>query len=132
MTRSEGWERRLADYIAAAIDRPFAWGSHDCALWAATWVDLATGSTFAAEWAGLYKTQAGAWNAMKTRGFSGVAGIADRHLEGIPVNRASRGDLVLHPQGALGICHGVRSYFVTESGLAAEKTLACTRAWAVG
>lgn len=122
---------RLADYLADALHRPFAWGSHDCALWAAAWVRLATGADHVSDWIGTYSTAAGAFRQMRLRGFDGVEGIAARHLPEKPVREAGRGDLMLHPSGALGICNGLASYFVTEGGLIAEPTLACRKAWGV-
>lgn len=130
--RVPGWEGRLAAYIEAAQTEPFAWGSHDCALWAATWVQICTGGDYVSDWRGKYKTEAGAARLMLKRGYAGVEAIADDHLEEKPVRLAMRGDLVLHPSGALGICHGLRSLFVTADGLIAEKTLACPHAWGVG
>ena len=111
---------------------PFAWGSNDCALWAARWVLAATGQNFLADWEGKYKTENGAARLMKKRGFSGPEDIAAAHLPPIPLTLARRGDLVLHPQGALGVCFGRTSYFLTLTGLTTLNTLDCERAWAVG
>ncbi len=41
--RVQDWPERLAEYIQSAITKPFAWGSHDCATFAAGWVEVATG-----------------------------------------------------------------------------------------
>ena len=130
--RAEGWEALLHDYLLEAESRPFAWGEHDCALWAAGWVRLSTGDDFASAWRGRYRTARGAKALMTRRGFSGVAAIASAHLCEIPVPLAQRGDLLLHPSDSLGVCAGARGYFVTESGLLAEAALACGRAWRVG
>ncbi|QDV34894.1 DUF6950 family protein [Tautonia plasticadhaerens] len=129
--RKPGWESLLGEYLHASASKPFAWGSHDCALYAATWVLLATGSDHVSRWKGDYATEFGARRAMIDRGFETVEDIADHHLEEKPVTVAMRGDLVLHPQGALGICNGLFSHFVTPQGLCVEETLACLKAWGV-
>lgn len=129
--RVSGWESLLAEYLQASRDREFAWGLNDCALWAANWVLLATGADFLSTWKGDYATARSAARLMRERGFASVADIADRHLPAKPVALAARGDLVLHPQGALGLCAGRLSHFVMAAGLTAAETLACPKAWEV-
>lgn len=131
--RIEGWEKRLADYIEAAKDAPFVWGSHDCALWSALWLKECTGKDFAQDWLGLYSTEEEAHNLIASRGYLAVSDIADDHLEIRPVILAQRGDLVLHPTtGALGICAGRTSYFAGIEGQIEIPTTECARAWKVG
>lgn len=127
--RVEGWETLLADYVASAP--AFQWGETDCALWTAEWVRRCTGADHTQAWRGKYRTKAGAATLMKRRGFTGPEGIAAAHLEEIPAPTARRGDLVLHPQGALGICTGRHSVFLTETGITSFETLGCGRAWRV-
>ena len=43
MTRADNWRTLLADFIESRRERPFVWGQHDCCLFAADWVALATG-----------------------------------------------------------------------------------------
>lgn len=132
-TRLSGWENKLAAYIEAARHEPFAWGRHDCALWAALWVKECTGDDFATPWLGRYSTAKGAALSMRRRGYDGVDAVADAHLAPRAVGLARRGDLVSHPADkALGICAGRMGLFVTLAGLTEVKTLACPRAWAVG
>ncbi len=127
--RSEGWETILASYVAAPP--PFAWGETDCALWTAGWVCLCTGRDYAADWRGKYRTKAGATRLMRQRGFKAPEDIADAHLNEIPVRLARRGDLLLHPEGNLGLCTGRQGVFLTETGVTRIDTLGCARAWAV-
>ncbi|MBP3958333.1 hypothetical protein J8F10_24050 [Gemmata sp. G18] len=129
--RTEGWESLLNEYVAASAGKEFDWGEHDCGLWSGTWVLLCTGRDFVSRWKGTYRTTRGAKLAMARLGFNGVEAVAADALEEKPVPLARRGDLVLHPQGALGICNGRVSHFVTASGLTTIDTLACTRAWGV-
>lgn len=60
MTRCEDWHARLAAYVFDAGRTPFAYGSHDCALFAAGAVEAMTGTDLAAGWRGIYRTLAGA------------------------------------------------------------------------
>ena len=43
MKRLSNWPSRLAEYVAAAVNRPFAWGSNDCVLFAAGAIEAQTG-----------------------------------------------------------------------------------------
>lgn len=129
--RLEGWEGRLAAHLQAAQEKPFAWGSHDCALWCALWVKECTGEDHLAGREG-YRTARGAARLMKGKGYDSVAGIASAHLPETPVRLARRGDLLLHPSGSLGICAGVRGCFLGEEGSFSEMTRLCVRAWKVG
>lgn len=130
--RLEGWEARLEAHIREAYSHAFAWGEHDCALWAARWVLVATWEDFLSDWQGRYKTEAGAARLMKRRGFASVADIADAHLPEIPVKLARRGDLLLHPQGSLGICYNRHGFFLTADGVTMIDAGTCPRAWKVG
>jgi hypothetical protein len=127
----EGWESLLASHIKRAASMTFAWGSNDCALWCADWVKAATGSDFGEDWRDRYSTEEELAELMGRRGFFSVGDIADRNLAPKPLNFARRGDIVLHPLGALGICAGATSYFLMESGITRIGTLRCLKAWEV-
>lgn len=130
--RVEGWESLLTEHIEQARYRPFVWGEHDCSLDSADWIRKCTGVDLGSDWRGHYKTKAGATRAMRKRGFLKPADIAANCLSAVPVAFARRGDIVLHPNGALGICNGRASVFVAEDGLLEIPTLSCVRAWRVG
>lgn len=53
-------EHRLPAFLSVAAKRRFAWGQHDCMLFAADWVCEAQGSDPAAPWRGTYDTAQGA------------------------------------------------------------------------
>lgn len=126
--RVEGWEALLASHFNA---RPFEWGRNDCALFAADWVRKCTGTDHAKGWRGKYSTEKGAKIKLTRAGFASVEAIADSCLASRPLGFASRGDVVLHPQGALGVCNGLKSHFLTAEGMTTFDTLACTKAWGV-
>lgn len=129
--RVEGWESLLAGHILEAYSRPFAWGTHDCVLWCADWVRKATGTDHAERYRGTYHTAAEAKALLRRRKWKSPAAAADKILPTKPVALARRGDIVLHPEGPLGICHGPRSHFLTETGVLAVPTLSCVHAWGV-
>ena len=123
--RVQGWESLLAAYTASAP--AFAWGQHDCALWCADWVALATGRDFTADWRGLYSSEA---DLLAARGLASHADIPGSvGLDEINPAFAQRGDVVLHPQGCLGICTGLLAVFLTETGLTTLRGR--SRAWRV-
>jgi len=129
--RQEGWESLLAEHILLAYSRPFAWGSHDCVLWCAEWVRKCTGHDHAEKFKGTYSTAAGAKALMRRRKWKSPEAIADKFLLVKPVMLARRGDIVLHPDGPLGICHGRQSHSLTETGVLAIPTLSCPKVWGV-
>ncbi|MCE9566376.1 MAG: hypothetical protein K8U57_30500 [Planctomycetes bacterium] len=129
--RVEGWELLLAEHVREAYGRRFQWGEHDCVLWAGRWVRLCTGKDLIAEWEGKYKTEAGARRIMKKLGYAVVADAVDDRLNPIPVALAKRGDILLGPSGALGVCFGRHGFFPGPDDVTMADTLTCPRAWAV-
>lgn len=134
-TRRPGWERRLAEAISAARDRPFRWGRHDCATFA---FDLrralAGGHDVAALWRGRYTTARGAARVMRRLGWQSLeAAGGDLLGEPLPsVHLAQRGDLVLANTGlGFGICLGARAAGIAPSGLVLVPISACTLAWRI-
>ena len=130
--RIEHWEDQLYAYIEASKDLQFVWGQNDCSLWAAKWLDIVNGSNIVVDWLGLNGDEEGATALMAERGFANCEAVADSLFAAKHIRMASRGDMVLHQSGALGICDGRRSYFLTpDSGLGAVLTTTCRKAWAV-
>ena len=68
MTRLDDWHARLAAYVYEAGRTPFAYGAHDCALFAAGAVAAMTGTDLASDWRGRYRTLAGGLKAVKRAG----------------------------------------------------------------
>lgn len=131
--RKENWEYLLAEYIRESGLLDFKWGTNDCALWASRWVDTATDSARNLEWEGQYDSGEAAQAFMESKGFADPMAIADAYLAArTTVAKAQRGDLVLHTDGALGICNGRYSYFLLVGrGLTAFPTTRCLKAWEV-
>lgn len=53
-------ERRLAAYLSHSARKPFAWGSHDCCLFVAGWIEAERGECPAGGFRGRYRTALGA------------------------------------------------------------------------
>lgn len=128
--RLEGWETLLNEQIEKARHTPFKWGEHDCLTWACNCLLAITGVDYLADIRGRYKTKAGAYKLIKKQGDS-LTDCIDQHVQRVSVKMAKRGDVVMY-EGAVGICFGVQSFFITENqGLAGVPTLKCEMAWAV-
>jgi hypothetical protein len=130
--RPEGWEGILAAHIAEANSYIFQWGEHDCALWCADWIQKITGNDLAANLRGQYSTEEEARAILQSLGLSAWSELPDNHLPLIPVKKAARGDLVLHPAGMLGICDGAFAYFLRDVGVTRIAFTKCVKAWKVG
>jgi len=135
--RISNWPRALADYVSAREREPFAWGRHDCILFACGAIDAIIGKDPAHHWRGAYSTALQAARIFKAWGgfeemvatIAGAEGFDEQ-----PVTMARRGDLVLLQQDrwpAAGVCLGVLSAFVGKEHLIMVKTAACSRSWRV-
>lgn len=92
----------LADYIAANLSTPFAWGAWDCVHFAAGWAHVVTGRDYLEGMRG-WKTEQGAARAIKRAG--GLAAALDSRLNRIHPNLAKDGDVALY-KGALCLFSG--------------------------
>lgn len=133
--RIEHWERHLAEAVAVAQARPFAWGLHDCPTFAFETRQLLTaGVDVAALWRGRYSTARGAVRVMRRLGWSSLE-ASGRDLLGEPlpsVHLAQRGDLVLANTGlGFGVCLGARAAGIAPEGLVLVPLSACAMAWRV-
>lgn len=127
----------LAAIIEAHRETPFAWGVHDCCLWAATAVQVQTGEDPAARLRGTYATEAEAVALIK-REFAGrIENIPGRFgFQRVPVLSCQRGWLVSkvfsETGTALGICVGTKAAFAAKAGLLFAPMSECRKAWRVG
>lgn len=95
------------------MEEPFAWGSHDCALFSASAVNAMCGVDPAAAFRGTYDTQRGAAEALKEHGEGTLLKTVRAWFpEEKSVHLAHRGDLVMKDATAVGICVGRYSWFV--------------------
>lgn len=136
MSRFEDWPIRLNAAIEAARGRPFAWGVHDCALFAFNIVRDLTGVDHVTVYRDSYRTALGAKRALRRHG-GGSLPTAITRLLGTPIAplRAQRGDVVLWAQpeqgDTVGVCLGGDAAFVADSGLVFVPLNQCSTAWRV-
>lgn len=99
----DDWPELLAAYIEECMDKPFAWGSHDCIMMAANWIERASGHRV---FSSTYADAEGAARKLKQEG--GITEAISRVL-GEPLlvtKRAQRGDIaVVDCKGRL--CAGI-------------------------
>lgn len=136
LSRAPDWEERLAVYLDRVSDEPFAWGSHDCALFAAGAVKAMTGTDPAEDFRGTYSDRAGAAAALKQHGAGTLLKTATAWLgHSKHPAFAQRGDIVMKDRTTLGVCVGLHSWFVGEehgeNGLVAVPTATCTKAFSL-
>jgi hypothetical protein len=131
LKRFQDWPKRLDAAIEAARGRPFSWGGHDCALFAADVVNSISGKDFGAPWRGSYESAVQAMRRLRSHG--GLPGLVTQLL-GEPVNpeQARRGDVVLkRGEPTLGICLGAKCAFTGLAGLVFVPLKECELVWHV-
>lgn len=135
MVRREDWSERLTEAVDAAYNRPFAWGMHDCALWAADVVEAMTGRDPAESYRGRYTTPRSAIKALRDHGFADLGeAITDALGEPIEPKLAQRGDVVLTDNGgqpAAGVCIGKTVAVPGRAGLVFQPIAGWLMAWRV-
>ena len=139
--RREDWPERLHGVIAAARERPFAFGSHDCCLFACDCVLAMTDEDPAAWFRGQYENAETAADAMRRFAGGGLVETAEAitgHMQmpEVAITHAQRGDVVLAERAdgwALGIVDfdGMSALFAAPVGLVRLPLSAPARAWRV-
>jgi hypothetical protein len=111
--RLPDWKSRLLTYLQHAAARPFAFGTHDCALFVAGAVEAMTGVDPAAEYRGRYKTLNGGLRAIQRVGFEDHVSMACYLYEQIHPSLAAPGDIAVIDTAegvALGVVQGEGIY----------------------
>jgi hypothetical protein len=134
MERSLDWDLRLANYLAEMHAKPFVWGQHDCARFAAGWVLLATGVDLFGPWRGRYDSAANAVDVGGSR-FEQLQSHCDRLLGASKsIVFAKRGDIVLVEQRArkaLAVCIGDKWAGPGAAGLVYQPLAIAQMVWSV-
>jgi hypothetical protein len=145
MKKKEHWlTGSFHDFIIERKDVPFAWGTNDCAIFAADAIQSITGVDIAEDFRGLYTTERGAMKAIKkVAGGSTIADAAaycaEKHglVEHQYPLMAKRGDLVIIKNrdgkeiaGVIGLNGHPLS--PGDNGLVQFSILDVTRAWSLG
>ena len=131
--RRQDWPLHLERFIAQRFAMPFAWGTNDCAIFAADCVQALTGQDPAPASLRRHATAKQAYRAIARHG--GLAAIATSSLgEPVPVRMACVGDVVLVQAGkrdALAICNGTTAMMPSARGLVSVGLATATCAWRV-
>lgn len=132
--RVQGWEARLNAYVEASRHRPFVWGAHDCALFAAGGVAAVTGSPLAD--IPTYSGPVAAARTLARMGHRDVIDLAGAYLRPWQsVLMARRGDIaaaITDNGPTLGVALGASIAAPGEAGLIFWALHHATRAWRVG
>lgn len=123
---------RLQQLVTYRMGAPFAWGVHDCALWAADAIHAQLGTDPAQALRGRYRTMLGAQRVLAPWG--GLAGMATAVL-GLPLYSpllACTGDVGLTSEGALAVCTGETWLVATAQGMGHVGLVDAEKAWRVG
>jgi hypothetical protein len=139
--RAHDWESKLDDFVARSQRLKFAWGIHDCCLFACDAVLAMTGTDLAADFRGKYDSALGAARMLKAYGGTVemlAEEIADKFcIFEVPVLYAQRGDVVLLPSNndgpALGIVSldGWNCLGAGLEGLTRTPLNQCLKAWRI-
>lgn len=147
MTRPSEWQSKMIGALNARRDKPFAWGDHDCALFACDIAMAVCGIDFAKSLRGRYDTRLGAYRVLRT--FAGGAleeaaeKIAQNHnCEEVPILLARRGDIVIarvvviaagtkRSQDSLGVCLGQNAAYASGVGFTHIPIIQARRAWRI-
>lgn len=132
--RLPDWQARLVIYLHAARLRPFAYGRHDCCLFAADAVDAMTGVDIAAAWRGRYTTLRGGLRVLRRTGLADHVALAAALFPETPPLMAEPGDLAVVPTNAgpaLGVVQGEAIYVLGPQGLGLVSLLSATRAFRI-
>ena len=133
MKRLDGWYTSLANYVEIVRRTPFAYGEHDCALFAAGAVRAMTGDDPAADLRGSYSTLAGGMRKLKKLGFANHAEFAASLFAEVHPSEGQIGDIAAIPVSdgafALGVVAGSHILIVQpdRAGLGVVELLAASR-----
>lgn len=128
--RLSDWRPRLVAYVEAVRARPFAYGSHDCALFAAGAVLAMTGVDLAADFRGRYTSLKQGLKLARGRHLA----VLKLSFEAIPPAFAGVGDIALIGEvgfPAMGIFDGEMILVLREEGLGLMPRAAATQAYRV-
>ena len=134
--RIPDWPVRFDHFLAARRERSFAWGDHDCCLFALDWIEEATGRRLA-EVRGLYRDAEGAAALLRERWNTGDLTALATLMLGAPLPSpllAGRGDLLAfrHDDRVwLGLCAGPAGVAPGRRGLVMVPLSRAVAAWRI-
>lgn len=123
-------DQNLIDYLEKVRARRFRPGTHDCALFVAGWVRIATGEDHAKGWRGYRSLKAGR-DRLIDRGYEDHVALAATIFEDVSPAQAANGDLAVVNGNALGIINAERVFVLHPDGLAHVSRMKAERAFKV-
>ena len=133
MFRLPDWQTRMEAFVRTRARQPFAWGSNDCAIFAADCVQAITGQDPAPAGLRQHRTAKQACRAIARHG--GLDAIATLALGApMPPALAQVGDVVLvraAKRDALAICNGATALAPSAIGLVAVPMAEARLGWRV-
>ena len=128
----EAWRTRFDALVRERMNTPFAWGRHDCCLWAADAVRVVSGVDPAPDVRETYQTAVQAAQTLRRMG--GLAAVAAR--AGAPIaplyaGTADIGLVSVEGRESLAVCAGPVWLVPGNTGLAAVALAAASQAWRV-
>ncbi|ARE84998.1 hypothetical protein ROSMUCSMR3_03544 [Roseovarius mucosus] len=122
---------RLIDYLDAVRAKRFRPGSHDCGMYVAGWVKVATGVDHGERWRGRYRSMAGLTRVMAQDGFASHVDYIASLFPEIPPAMAQVGDLAVCEGSAMGIFASDRVFVLRPDGLGHLSRLKAERAFQI-
>lgn len=134
LQRIPTWRTALHETVEAHRRVPFAWGQHDCALFAADCIKAMTGLDLATGFRGSYHSASGAQRALKRAGYADLVALAANFFEETTPMMAGAGDIAAFetPDGwALGVVVGERVTVLGPDGLGSLDRLDAAKAFRI-
>lgn len=121
---------RIHEYLLKNNDRAFKYGEWDCFIFIQDYFKHVQGKTLVLN-IGNYQSEKGYKEALKASGYRSILHYLNKNYPHIPIGFATKGCVVLK-DGALGICDGRISWFLTKDGILPSLTIDLyKRAWRV-
>lgn len=121
----------LNTYLAEVREVRFRPGVHDCAMFAAGWVERLTGRDLAGPWRGRYLSLDEGAQMLREHGYADHIAILAERFEEIPPAMARTGDFAVIDGKALGIFSSDRVFVLHPDGLAHVSRMRAKRAFRV-
>lgn len=122
--------QELINYLNSVRGQKFRPGKHDCALFVAGWVKIATGDDHARGWRGYRSLKAGQ-KKLAEGGHEDHIALAASILHEVAPAMAANGDLAVVNGNALGIINAERVFVLHPDGLAHVSRMKAERAFKV-
>lgn len=133
MTKLADWESRLSALVTQAHTRPFAWGSHDCCLWAADCVLAQTGIDHGEGIRGTYADAREAIAMLDSMGgLDGVGSLFGSRIPPLSVMHGDVGVVRCGDRDLMGLCNGDHWLVTGTNGLLLVPLGDASMAWRVG